>query len=1067
MRKKVFVGTSLLIIAVLLSGAPPVWSGGWSHTSNGPFGGVIQAIALDGEGNLCAGVHWGWVYASSDGGNTWSLSNTGIAQGGRDIRALAAYPAAGYRVYAGSRGGGVFWSSSCDGSWMAMNSGLSNLLVEALMVDPGPPVTLYAGTDGGGVYRWVEPGGPWQAMNDGALSARVQDLEMLSDGTLCMGVQASGSYSGVYCWSGVQWEQLGNSDALPNTTSALTLQADGTNLWAGTDTDGVYYWNGTVWAARNSGLPAGDARHIWVLGKDGGGSTYAGTADGFYRWASGVWTARDGGMLGNGRHVRDFLSPSGTNLFAGSDGRGVWASTDGGASWEEKNEGLSGYIVRAVAINPAYDPRVYAGTYKGGVFWTQDGGANWSWWSDGLGDVEVEALAVTYPQGYPVYAGLSGQGVYTRTKIGIWDWSDWGERSDGLTGSALVVQALAIKPEPNSPIVYAGTEDGVYKTVNAGELWAESSTGLPHAVSALAVDPRAYYEDWVYAGTESDGVYYSDDEAASWAVLGSLSGDAEEILGLTVDQAGTIYAGTEDGIYKCDIDDCTWETFGFQEFPIYSMAVNPITQTLVYAGSTAPIGVVFTDTGKVTWEPMNTGLKNLNVYAISIDDYDPQSLHVGTGGSSVWDFTYGAPPIFIPELGIDLDSGFTIVEAGQYLTYTVTYYNAGLGPADNIVITMTLPNDTQYVGSDPPFTEISPGLYQLDVTTLDPEVLDDAFFRVQVLEDTPDYTYIDTCASITDDGTHGEDPYLLNNSNCDRDLVGGDLFLTKGADPSSGSEVEPGERIDYTLEVSNESSNTFTTLLLTDTLPNHVTYVPGSIWPVGQGDDTDLPILRWDVGTLSGDQAIQVGFAVTVNEDAPEGASIVNTFDANTDQTPLLTCLDPVEHTVGEGGTIHPAGPIYLPLVMNGYASAPDLVVTALWSDPAEPAAGEPFDLHVTVENAGTMHADDGHFWVEVYIKPNPSAAPTGPFDHYQGYCEDAGCTVLRGDYVMALEYLNIGQEYTLHFTGDQILLPEAGTYDVYAQVDMAFVGYGDTTYGFYQELSETNNVDHITVNGQ
>ncbi len=891
MRKKVLAVVSMLIVVVLASATPLVWAGGWQHTSNGPYGGVIQALALDYSGNVYAGVYQGWLYKSTDAGATWTLKKGApnpIGNNARDIRALATVPVAGGAIYAGSYGGGVYKSTNGADTWSVMNTGLTNLNVLSLLVDPNAFDTVYAGTEGIGVFKWAGSG-PWQLMNAGALSALVETLAMDSGGTLYLGRRDDGSDYGVYAWNGSSWQAM--NTGLPANTTVKSLLADGTNLWAATPGQGVYYWNGSTWAERNNGL-AGDALNVWRVAADGNGDVYAGTRDGLYYWDGGQWQLRDSGLEGNGRKVRDLVSPSGNTLYAGTDGRGVWKSPDGGASWAETNTGLSGYVVRAIGINPQYDWRVYAGTFRGGIFWSADGGGSWSWRSNGLGDVEVEAIAVTSPGGTPVYAGINGQGVYRTDDLGL----NWVAKNNGLTGNALKVFALAIKPVENSPVVYAGTTDGLYKTLDSGENWSQACTGLNYPVSALAVDIRPTYTDTIYIGTSSEGVYYSTDGGDQCDPLGSLpDSDSKTILSLAADETGIVRAGTEDGIYKWQ--DNQWQTNGFQEFPIYALAVNPVSQTVLYAGSESPVGVVVTETGY--WEPMNDGLANLNVASLTIDDYYTQTLHAGTIGSSVWDYTFGDPPPLAPELGIDLDDGVSVVETGDVLSYTITYYNAGVVDALDAFITMTLPTHTDYVSSDPQFTEISPGLYRLDLDLLQLETVYEAHFYAKVKDDPPPFL-IEAAAGIGDYGGNPPDPFLLNNHDTDKDqvpLIDVSFMLNKQAEPLSGSTVSPTQRITYTLSYENTGTDAATGVVLTDVLPNHVTYVPGSIWPLGQGDDSAAPVLSWNIGSVPAGSGGSAGFVVTVNEDPPHGFRIANTFAIDSQETPAVSSSE-VEHFV-------------------------------------------------------------------------------------------------------------------------------------------------------------------------
>ena len=103
----------------------------------------------------------------------------GYAQGGGppggDVRALAIDPSNPATLYAGTNGGGVFKSTNGGTSWTVSNSGLtgfSGAQVLALAIDPSNPATLYAGTftcngpgcsnGASGAFKSTNGGTTWQ-----------------------------------------------------------------------------------------------------------------------------------------------------------------------------------------------------------------------------------------------------------------------------------------------------------------------------------------------------------------------------------------------------------------------------------------------------------------------------------------------------------------------------------------------------------------------------------------------------------------------------------------------------------------------------------------------------------------------------------------------------------------------------------------------------------------------------------------------------------------------------------------------------------------------------------------
>jgi hypothetical protein len=65
-------------------------------------------------------------------------------------------------LYGGSSNG-MFKSSDGGTSWMAMNTGLANPLIQSLTMDPTDSSTLYAGTTSGGVFKTTNSSASWQA----------------------------------------------------------------------------------------------------------------------------------------------------------------------------------------------------------------------------------------------------------------------------------------------------------------------------------------------------------------------------------------------------------------------------------------------------------------------------------------------------------------------------------------------------------------------------------------------------------------------------------------------------------------------------------------------------------------------------------------------------------------------------------------------------------------------------------------------------------------------------------------------------------------------------------------
>ncbi|MFP4343444.1 MAG: right-handed parallel beta-helix repeat-containing protein [Anaerolineales bacterium] len=164
----------------------------------------------------------------------------------------------------------------------------------------------------------------------------------------------------------------------------------------------------------------------------------------------------------------------------------------------------------------------------------------------------------------------------------------------------------------------------------------------------------------------------------------------------------------------------------------------------------------------------------------------------------------------------------------------------------------------------------------------------------------------------------------------------------------------------------------------------------------------------------------------TYTAPATPGAEIISTTVHNETVTLTLSIAAPTVK-------------VYLPLILNNYATAPDLLVEAVQT------GGE---LAVVIANRGTAPVQEA-FWVDLYV--NPDSPPTGVNQVWQSLSDHGiawGVTqALDVDEVLTL---TVGGPYYSAAYSDFVGLTTGDT--VYAQVDSAYEG---RVYGGVQELHE------------
>ncbi len=128
---------------------------------------------------------------------------------------------------------------------------------------------------------------------------------------------------------------------------------------------------------------------------------------------------------------------------------------------------------------------------------------------------------------------------------------------------------------------------------------------------------------------------------------------------------------------------------------------------------------------------------------------------------------------------------------------------------------------------------------------------------------------------------------------------------------------------------------------------------------------------------------------------------------------------------------------VYLPVALNNYTSAPDLVITSL--------QGSSDYVEVVIENQGQQATTSG-FWVDFYVNPTPPPAAANelwPNLSSEGIAWGVTTSIAPGQ-VLTLTYSTASGAPNLYYSADDSLFSGSlavGT-PIYAQVDSAHVGH-------------------------
>ncbi|RIE11789.1 hypothetical protein SMC3_08350 [Candidatus Cryosericum hinesii] len=412
-------------------------------------------------------------------------------------------------------------------TWTAMSTGLTNMTVWGLAINPVTPSTLYVGTYNGGIFRSTDSGAHWTPVNTGlplpylpigSFAINPDTPSTLYAATLSGG---EGAVGGVFrsTDSGDHWTATALSGArtevrfvaIDPDTPAVLYAGTGRGLFRSAD-------GGTTWTAVNTGLTKHTATGTSIIPLNAlaidpaaPATLYAGTDEGVFRStdSGNDWTAVNVGLT-NPCVVTvlaiDPLAP--TNLYAGTEDM-VFCSTDSGNTWIAATACPTSTIhptrtiyLSCLLVDPHTPSTLYAGTPLG-VFRSMDSGSTWATVNIGLTSIDVWALAINPLDPTVLYAGTYGGGVFRYDVV----------PSYALTTTASPSDGGSIHRTPDAASYAFGTVVTLTAIPAAGHTftgWSGNATGT--------TNPQAIHMD---ADNTITATFLPDTESLSVAKVGN------------------------------------------------------------------------------------------------------------------------------------------------------------------------------------------------------------------------------------------------------------------------------------------------------------------------------------------------------------------------------------------------------------------------------------------------------------------------------------------------------------------------------------------------------------------
>jgi photosystem II stability/assembly factor-like uncharacterized protein len=573
---------ALLLLAAL---ARPAAAAVDRWTPLGPEGGTVLALAADpaSPGTVYAGTDGGGVWKSTDGGSTWRSASEGLAA--PDVFSLAVAPGA---VWAGTNGG-IYKSTDAGATWRRVWSESDNPLsianwIMSLAVDPADPDIVWAGSERGRILKTTDGGEFWQLSLE--YFGRVRSI--LVDPTNPQTVYASRRKT---VDGGATWQEMDSGDLLA--------------------------------------LHPSDPRIL-----------YSGHSDLFGLWksvdAGATWTLLPGYERTAQSLLVDPFDPD--VVLAGELGVGLFRSEDGGQTWNQVT-GLPFFQVPALAADPTRPGRIWLGADERGVFRSLDHGRTWRVSRRGLNASHLQAAAFDPFRPRTLYVAANNLGFH-RSDDGGRTWSRINQRLPATGGYGVNAQTIAAHPSRPGTL-FAGTERGVYRSLDRGTHWSFVSAADPGDSNSIAFVPGR--PDTIFSG--GDRLLRSRDGGRTWRRIPLPATEYEPEIAKVViapQRPQTVFVldfnqrnGNPQSLFRSPDGGGTWRLV-LDQAPV-DLAPDPTTPGLLYAATAFENAIWRSADDGITWKKIADGVGGgAELTEILVDRLDPSILYLGTFGTGVW-----------------------------------------------------------------------------------------------------------------------------------------------------------------------------------------------------------------------------------------------------------------------------------------------------------------------------------------------------------------------------------------------------------------------------------------------
>jgi photosystem II stability/assembly factor-like uncharacterized protein len=560
--------------------------------------------------------------------DSWQI----VGPSGGDIRAIAIDPKDKNRIYATTLDSQVYVSADAGKSWTYLVTfDRPQITLDNVIVDVSDSNAIYVSG-----HRHKEPGGFWRSKDQGKTWKETGDLKKESMHAFTQSekdpkMMMVGTFGKVFVSrnSGEDWKSVEDNSFFANLiVDSVAIDPRNTNtMFAGTSWRAYKTTDaGKSWKRISAGMIDDSDVFAIEIDKKNPDHIIASCCSGIYEsFNSGELWKKINGIPSASRRTRAILqNPSGNGAIYAGTTEGFWMSPDAGKSWLLTTQ--RDLEINSIAVHPDEPNKVYIATNNYGLMVSTDGGRNFDVQNGNLTSRFTYNIIPDVSKANRFYATTNN----TATGGGFVFISDdsgqtWKSSVKNLATSQTFPSTI-LQDEQNQNIIYLGTNQGMFKSLDRGASWSQIAMGKP------VVTPKKPIAKKVKTVAKKPVPAPKPATPSIKRVLGIDTKTRVNSLSYANDGKNGIFAATNGGLYRSQNIAAGWDKFFFGagiDEKVFAVAASALMPNRIFAGTTFS-GVLISEDNGLTWKQLTGIQTTAPISAIEIDPNNADVIYIGT-----------------------------------------------------------------------------------------------------------------------------------------------------------------------------------------------------------------------------------------------------------------------------------------------------------------------------------------------------------------------------------------------------------------------------------------------------